>query len=52
MTAPPDEDVLALLAEGAVYAEDAPGGLDEASALVVIRRLYREGVVNIALAAD
>jgi hypothetical protein len=37
-----------LLAGSAVRATDQPGGLDEASALVVLRRLYREGVVTIA----
>lgn len=38
----------ALLAGDEVQAADQPGGLDETSAVVVIRRLYREGVVNVA----
>lgn len=40
--------VRALVDGDVVCATDQPGGLDEASALVVIRRLYREGVVNLA----
>ena len=39
--------LLALLDDAVVCAADQPGGLDEASALVVIRRLYREGIVNL-----